>query len=59
MKRPNRIYMAIQAPGYSSYWQVMDKSELTLPEYIEGKAKNTIWEHPTGYFYRRVDEKIK
>ena len=58
VKRPNRIYIAVKDAGVESYWQLTDKSKITLPEYIEGKAKNTIWEHPSGSIYRRIDEKV-
>ncbi len=56
MKRPERIYIAKTLDGIQSFWQLMDKTKISLPEYIEGKARNTIWEHPSGSIYRRIDE---
>ncbi len=57
-KRPDRIYIARTHDNVQSFWQLTDKAKITLPEYIEGKAKNTIWEHPSGSIYRRIDEKV-
>jgi hypothetical protein len=59
MKRLSRIYIAKTQDGIQSFWQLTDKTKITLPEYIEGKAKKTIWEHPSGSIYRRIDEKVE
>lgn len=58
MKRPDRIYIAKTLDGIQSFWQLTDRTKITLPEYIEGKARNTIWEHSSGSIYRRIDEKV-
>jgi hypothetical protein len=61
MKYPQKIAipMGSGTGTKEAYWMLTEKSKISLPEYIEGIAKGTLWLHPTGMLYRWVEEDEK
>lgn len=53
-KAPSRIYEAIEQDGWETYWErVDDKSKITIPEYIEARAKG-LGKEMYGHYYRKI-----
>ena len=53
---PQRVYASVNTDGEYTYWQIIpDKTTITIPEYIEGTAKNTI-KMMYGAYYRLIKE---
>jgi len=53
-KAPRIVYEAIEKDGQETYWErVDDKSRITVPEYIEQRAKG-LTKEMYGHYYRKV-----
>ena len=41
--------------GLPSWYLVCDRETVSIPDYIKGKAKGTLFEDKNGYLHREVD----
>ena len=50
---PERVWEAMGQDGQEVYWQKVPKERISVPEYIEGMAKQTI-KQMYGQYYKKI-----
>ncbi len=53
---PWRVHNPMDQEGQTSYWVLTDEKTISLPEYVEGMAKNTMKRMYGNKLYRLVVE---